>query len=59
MTEVRICWSKEVSRTKLSGSEGGLWLPETSKNRNELVAYVEAGNQGFGQGTHWIERREA
>jgi hypothetical protein len=59
MTEIRICWSKAVSLTKLSGSEGGLWLPETPKNLEELEAYVEAGNQGFGQGTHWIERREA
>jgi hypothetical protein len=39
MTEIRICWSKEVSRTKLSGSEGGLWIPETPKNRDELEAY--------------------
>jgi hypothetical protein len=59
MTEIRICWSKAVSFTKLSGSGGGLWLPETPKNREELEAYVEAGNHGFGQGTHWIERRQA
>ena len=59
MTEIRICWTEVVGHTKLEPSEGGLWLPETSKNRDELEAYVEAGNHGFGQGTHWIERREA
>lgn len=59
MTEIRICWTEVAGHTRSQPSEGGLWIPETSKNRDELEAYVEAGNQGFGQGTHWIERREA
>lgn len=59
MTEIRSCWTEVVAHTKSQPSEGGLWLPETSKNREEFEAYVEAGNQGSGQGTHWIERREA
>jgi hypothetical protein len=59
VNEIRICWTQEVSATKLSGSEGGLWLPETPKNREDLEVFVEAANQGFGQGSHWIERREA
>jgi hypothetical protein len=59
MTEIRICWNKEVSLTKISRSEGGLWIPETPQNLEDFGVIVEAGNQSFGPGSHWIDRREA
>jgi hypothetical protein len=59
VTKIRICWSEAVTLTKLSRSEGRLWIPETPQNLEDFEVIVEAGNQSFGTGSHWIDRRKA
>lgn len=60
MTEIRVCWSIE-GREDLTGRpiQGGLWSPDTPENRRDYEIIVEAGNNAYGPGTHWLEEREA
>ncbi|WP_162594231.1 hypothetical protein [Variovorax sp. PBL-E5] len=55
--EVRVCWIKGLAA---HGTQmGGLWHPDTPKNRTKLTAIMQVGNEIFGRGTHWLEERQA
>lgn len=60
MTEIRVCWSIE-GREDLIGRpiQGGLWSPDTPDTRQAYEIIVEEGNRAYGEGTHWMEEREA
>jgi hypothetical protein len=36
-----------------------MWFPDTPFNRTCLMVIVDAGNDHIGEGTHWLEEREA
>lgn len=60
MAEIRVAWSL-IGRTDPTGRpiQAGLWHPDNNENRRTLQAVVDAGNETYGLGTHWIEEREA
>ena len=60
MKEIRLCWSI-IGRESLVGEpiQGGLWHPETDETRHDLEIVRDCGNEQYGDGTHWIEEREA
>jgi len=63
MQEIRLRWSKGIER-KLSDpierTQGaGLWFPDNPENRSLLETIRECGVNAFGEGTHWIEERQA
>ena len=60
MKEIRFCWSI-IRRYSISEIpiQGGLWHPDTPDNQRDLEVVMEAGNEQYGEGTHWIEECEA
>jgi len=40
-------------------TDGGTWFPDNESNRRDLEIIVEAGNEAYGPGTHWLEWRQA
>lgn len=60
MTEIRVAWSV-AGRTDQTGRpiQAGIWHPDNAENRRTLQAIVDAGNETYGPGTHWIEEHEA
>jgi hypothetical protein len=67
MKEIRLGWSDGIARDDeqltVEGVPvhvgGGLWRPDTPENRQAIEQAVAAGNETYGEGTHWIEEREA
>jgi hypothetical protein len=67
MKEVRQRWSDGIARDDeqltVEGLPahpgGGLGHPDTPENRRTLEQIIVAGNETYGEGTHWIEEREA
>ena len=61
MYEIRLRWSEGIQRD--DGDEGtpgaGLWFPDNEENRQLLETVRECGEEAFGKGTHWIEKRQA
>jgi hypothetical protein len=60
MKEIRLCWSV-AGRTNQDGEpiQGGLWHPITDENMRDLEIVRAVGDEVYGEGTHWIEEREA
>ena len=58
--EIRLLWMIE-GREGMDGmpAYSGLWHPDTPEHRRALQQVMRAGNVAYGQGTHWIEEREA
>jgi hypothetical protein len=59
MREIRLRWSKGQTGENGEPRDGGLWHPDTPENRETLEKVMDAGNETYGLGTHWIEEREA
>ena len=60
MREIRLCWSIEGRENIVNEPiQGGLWMPMNEENANALQIICEEGNNAYGDGTHWIEEREA
>ena len=67
LKEIRLRWSdgiaKDDEQLTVEGVPahpgGGLWHPDTFDNRRTLEHIMAAGNETYGDGTHWIEQREA
>ncbi len=59
MQESRIRWSSKVRNDKIGLRDGGLWKPATPQNLEDFEVIVAAGNEAYGAGSHWIERRNA
>ena len=39
--------------------DGGVWFPDSPANRRHMLIIIEEGNRGGGDGSHWLEEREA
>ncbi|MBB6579574.1 uncharacterized protein (TIGR02246 family) [Comamonas odontotermitis] len=58
MRQVRICKSERVRESLGEASGQGAWELISTKGVDELHLIVQAGNEKFGAGSHWIETRE-
>ncbi|MDR6860504.1 hypothetical protein [Variovorax guangxiensis] len=56
--EIRLRWSDEIIQERAL-RRGGLWVPDTARNRERLDKAVTLGNRLYGEQTHWIEKRQA
>jgi hypothetical protein len=60
MQELRVAWHFGLHENEAGEPiAGGVWFPDTPENRRDLTVVVEAGNEIAGEGTHWLEEREA
>lgn len=63
MQEIRLRWSKGIERDPLDPVErtqgAGLWFPDTPENRAMVESVRSVAEATFGEGTHWIEERQA
>lgn len=57
MTKIRLRWDPAIDPERVAECVGP-WLPLTGENIEALEALVVDGSDGYGDGTHWIERRE-
>ncbi len=53
----RICCTPAASKLKREASTSTHWQTADPAVLQTLRAVVEAGNEKFGHGSHWIERR--
>jgi hypothetical protein len=53
----RICWTPAASQLKHEASTATAWQTADPVVLQTLRALAEAGNERFGHGSHWIERR--
>jgi len=63
MLEIRLRWLSEVQKDPSDTMEKtpgtGLWFPDTPDNRSMLETIRGCCEESFGEGTHWIESRQA
>jgi hypothetical protein len=60
MQEIRVCWLFGLHENQFGEpTDGGVWFPDTPESRKDLTIIVDAGNKVAGQGTHWLEERQA
>jgi hypothetical protein len=60
LKEIRLAWSISGRMSIIFVPiNAGLWHPDNVENRANLEIIAEAGNFAYGEGTHWIEEREA
>lgn len=59
MKEIRVCWVPRVHHHELVDRTNGLWMPDTPDNRRDLEVIVEVACEVYGEGSHWLEEREA
>jgi hypothetical protein len=60
MQEIRVAWKFGLHEDPAGQPlAGGVWFPDTPENRRDLEIVAEAGNFACGEGTHWLEEREA
>ena len=60
LIEIRLRWNV-VGRLNLIDEpiDGGTWCVDTPENRKNLEIIAESGSEAYGEGSHWIEAREA
>lgn len=59
MNEIQLRWAVGDRDHPPEKSGAGIWHPDTSENRQTLEAVRDAGNEVYGDGTHWIVERQA
>ena len=60
MNEIRVRWIFGLHENDAGmPTDGGTWFPDNESNRRDLEIIVEAGNESYGPGTHWLEERQA
>lgn len=60
MIEIRVAWKFGLHENEAGEPiAGGVWFPDTPQTRRELTIVVDAGNEVAGEGSHWLEEREA
>ncbi len=60
MKEIRVRWLFGLHEDEQGQpTDGGLWWPDTPDNRRDLTIIVESGCEVAGEGSHWLEEREA
>ena len=57
--EIRVRWSKGFESNDGSPGVGGPWYVDNATNRERLREQVTVGDELFGPGTHWVEKRQA
>ncbi len=59
MREIRLCWTA-IRTVHIDGAivECGSWYADTEASRKELSEILDAGNQVWGEGSHWLQERE-
>ncbi|CAN7162018.1 hypothetical protein LJR084_002976 [Variovorax sp. LjRoot84] len=57
--EIRLRWTDKVLQEAPTQVNGGLWVPDTPRNRERLQQAAALGDRLHGHETHWIERRQA
>lgn len=55
MKEIRLCTT--VAEVAGETPQPGSWTLETPPMREAFEVLVKAGNERYGQGTHWMEER--
>ena len=60
MIEIRVRWLLGLHEdSEGKPTDGGVWFPDTPANRRDLEFIVSAGRETMGEGSHWLEEREA
>jgi hypothetical protein len=60
MKEIRVGWRLGLHEDDDGNPlDGGLWTADSPAVRRDLLIVVEAGNEVAGEGSHWLEEREA
>ena len=60
MKEIRVRWHFGLHENEQgTPTEGGIWFPDSPDNRLDLTIVIEEGNKVAGDGSHWLEEREA
>ncbi|WP_213957960.1 MULTISPECIES: hypothetical protein [unclassified Variovorax] len=59
MMEIRVRWSRAQFDEDGQPVTSGLWIPDNPINRELAERMVRAGDEVYGEGTHWLEEREA
>lgn len=60
MKEIRVAWHYGLHEDgQGEPTDGGLWWPDNPENRRDLTIIVESGCEVAGEGSHWLEEREA
>ncbi|VTU20688.1 hypothetical protein H4CHR_00635 [Variovorax sp. PBS-H4] len=57
--EIRLRWSDNLIQEEPRPRGGGLWVPDTPRNRERLDKAAALGNTLYGDQSHWIEKRQA
>ncbi len=58
MQEIRMRWNPDISPHEDEQHDGGLWMPLTPEAMREVQIIVDAANEVYGEGSHWIEVRK-
>jgi hypothetical protein len=56
MTEMRLCWDPTIDPERVAECVGP-WLAPNPETVEALESLKLSGNEEYGEGTHWIERR--
>lgn len=60
MKEIRVRWLLGLHETEDGRPlDGGIWFPDTPENRRDAEIIIESGCEVAGEGSHWLEEREA
>jgi hypothetical protein len=62
MLEIRVCWKVGVCEgddDELEVTEGGVWYPDTERNRRDLALVIAAGSAMGTFSSLWLEVRQA
>jgi hypothetical protein len=60
MKEIRLRWRLGLHEDDDGNpTDGGIWFPDSPDNRGVLTIVMEEGNRVAGEGSHWLEEREA
>ena len=60
LIEIRLRWNVTGRQSVVNEPiDGGTWCIDTPENRKHLEIIMETGDEAYGEGSHWIEAREA
>jgi hypothetical protein len=60
MKEIRVRWPFGLHENdRGEPTDGGVWFPDTPEIRKDLTIVVQTGCEVAGEGSHWLEERDA
>jgi len=60
MKEIRVRWRLGLHEDDQgTATDGGTWFPDSPDARRDLTIIIEEGIKVAGDGSHWLEEREA